>query len=97
MAMTTDEKSTAILRKIVEICNEQMGEDPMGAVVTIGPDWGGNALTIAIGDSHTHVGSTDATFEKLIDSLYALLLENRGLSWARRVREDEAKAESEAE
>lgn len=82
--MTTDEKSTAILRKFVEICNNQAGEDPMGPVITIGPDWGGFALTIAIGDSHTHVGNSDreGTFENLVDKLYALLYEGKGLSWA---------------
>jgi hypothetical protein len=83
--MTTDEKSTAILKAILDICNKTL-EDPasdrMGRVMGFGPDWGGNALTVYVGDSHTHVGDSNGTFEQLIDQLHAQLIDGRGLSWA---------------
>jgi hypothetical protein len=84
--MTTNEKSTAILKAILDICNKSLEEDPtadpMGRVVSLGPDWGGNALTIYVSNSHTHVGTPGGTFEQLVDQLHELLIEGRGLSWA---------------
>jgi hypothetical protein len=80
--VTTDEKSAAILRKVVEVCNTRADEDPTGAVVSFGPDWGGNALTVSIGEKHTHVGQSDGSFENLVDRLYKCLVEERpGMSW----------------
>ena len=81
--MTTTEKSEAILRKLVELCNDAP-DDPTGPErgVKFTRDWGGNTLTIHVSDRHTHVGTPDGTSEELIDQLYALLIEGRGLSWA---------------
>ena len=80
--MSTAEKCEAILRRLVEIANEKADEDPMGWVVGLGPDWGGNALTYFEGRMHTHVGSAGGTFEQLVDSFYDLLIDGRGLSLA---------------
>lgn len=68
-------------------CNDDTSEDggpgSGKAVVSFAPDWGGNSLTLYIGENHTHVGASDADypFEKLIDRLYDQLLENKGLSF----------------
>lgn len=83
--MSTDEKSTAIIKKLLEICNNFAGLDPMGPVVQIGPDWGYNALTVYIGDTHSHVGFHGGSFEQMIDSMHALLCDGKGLSWAPKV------------
>jgi hypothetical protein len=83
--MTTDEKSTAILKAILDTCNKTLEDangDPMRRVVGLGPDWGGNAMTLYVGNSHTHVGNSGGTFEQLIDGLYEQLIDGRGLSWA---------------
>lgn len=85
--MTTAEKCEAILKNIVERCNADDSEDggPGSGkkVVSFAPDWGGNSLTLYIGDDHTHVGMSgdDFPFERLIDSLYDQLLEGKGLSF----------------
>jgi len=73
--MTTQEKCEAIIRKMVDLANE---DKP----VTISEDWKcKNACTIAVGDSHTHVGWRDATFEQMIDGMYNTLIEEKGLSF----------------
>jgi hypothetical protein len=85
--MTTAEKCEAILRDIVQRCNADDSEDggPGSGkpVIKFGPDWGGNSLTLYIGDDHTHVGAAgaDYPFEKLVDRLYDQLLEGKGLSF----------------
>jgi hypothetical protein len=82
--MTTQDKCAAILKEIVRRCNED-GEGPGSGsmVIGFGPDWGGNSLTLFIGDNHTHVGSSDDEypFDQLIDRLHDQLLEGKGLSF----------------
>jgi len=81
--MTTAEKCEEILKNIVKRCNEAEAESPTAPAIAFGPDWGGNALTIYFGaklEDHTHVGWSEASFEKLIDGVYDLLLEGKGLS-----------------
>ena len=81
--MTTADRCEEILKEIVRLCDEAAGKDPTSPVVSFGPDWGGNALTLYIGDDHTHVGASDNdyTFDQLIKSLHARLLEGNGLSF----------------
>jgi hypothetical protein len=85
--MTTAEKCEEILRNIVQRCNEDDSEDggPGSGkpVVSFAADWGGNSLTLYLGESHTHIGASDKDypFEKLIDRLYDQLLEGKGLSF----------------
>lgn len=83
--LTTQEKSEAILKKIVELANA-------GKTVSFDEDWGGNSLTIHVGDGHTHVGGVgslddagnhvDSEFDQLVDELYNSLHGGPGLSWA---------------
>lgn len=81
--MNTAEKCEEILREIVRLCDEAAGKDPTSPVISFGPDWGGNALTLYIGEDHTHVGSSDDsfTFDQLVNSLHARFLEGKGLSF----------------
>lgn len=85
--MTTQEKCEAILRNIVERCNADDSEDggPGSGkrVVSFAPDWGGNSLTLYIGEDHTHVGygGAECSFDQLVDGLYNQLLEGKGLSF----------------
>jgi hypothetical protein len=85
--MTPAEKCEAVIKNIVERCNADVSEDggPGSGkpVVKFAPDWGGNSLTLYIGDDHTHVGASDADypFESLVDRLYDQLLEGKGLSF----------------
>lgn len=67
-------KLRAVLTEIIKIANE-------GKIFIIYEDFGGNTLTIAINDKHTHCGTPNGTFEQLIDSLYQTLIENKGLGW----------------
>lgn len=82
--MTTAEKCEEILRNIVKRCNED-GEGPGSGkqVVAFAPDWGGNSLTLYLGEDHTHVGASDDDypFEDLINCLHDRLLEGKGLSF----------------
>jgi hypothetical protein len=82
--MTTQDKCAAILKEIVRRCNED-GDGPGSGkpVVSFAPDWGGNSLTLYIGEDHTHVGSSDPEypFDQLISRLYDQLLEGKGLSF----------------
>jgi hypothetical protein len=80
-AITTPEKCEAILREIVKRCNNS--QETTEATVGFGPDaWGGNALTVYLDGSHTHVGYEEAPFDLLINNLYDLLIEGKGLSLA---------------
>lgn len=78
--MTTAEKSEAILREIVRRCNEAPdGDNTIG----FGPDcWGGNTLTIFMEDSHTHAGCPGESFEVLVNNLYNMLVNGKGLGLA---------------
>ena len=82
--MNTAEKCEEILKNIVERCNKD-GEGPGSGkpVVSFAPDWGGNSLTLYIGEDHTHVGdsSDEYPFERLVDQLHDQLLEGKGLSF----------------
>ena len=82
--MTTEEKCAEIIKKIVEVSNEKYKttHDPVSVAISFGPDWGGNALTIFCGDMHSHVGDRRGSFDELVDSLYNLLINRKGLSWA---------------
>lgn len=78
--MTTEEKCVAIIKKMVEFANN---DQP----VTISEDWKSKfACTIAIGDSHTHVGLWDriegSSFELMIDNMYDVMHGDGGLSFA---------------
>jgi hypothetical protein len=79
--MNTQEKCEAILQNIVKRCNEDGDAGSGKPVVSFAPDWGGNSLTLYIGEDHTHVGHPESTFDNLIDRLYAQLLEGKGLSF----------------
>ena len=59
--MNTAEKCEEILKNIVERCNKD-GEGPGSGkpVVSFAPDWGGNSLTLYIGEDHTHVGDSSS-------------------------------------
>lgn len=73
--MTTADKCEAIVRKIVELCNE-------GKPVGFEEDFGGNTLTIFVEKMHTHVGVPDGDFDLLVDNLYNSMHGGPGLSWA---------------
>jgi hypothetical protein len=74
--MTTEEKCVAIIKKMVELAKK---DKP----VTISQDWyGENSATVAIGDSHTHVGWQEATFDDMIEGMYNALHDGPGLSFA---------------
>lgn len=79
--LTTADKCEAILRHILDKCNEKAETDPMGCVMGFGPDWGGNALTVWLEGQHTHVGYNGASWDDLINSLYNNLCKGVGLSW----------------
>lgn len=74
--MTTQQKSEAILKRIVEL-NQDIN-DRTG--ILFSPDWSGNSLTVAFKDGHTHCGNPEGNFKQLIDSLHDMLCENKGLS-----------------
>ena len=63
-----------IFREIVKICNEEKQ-------VSFLKDWGGNTLTILIGDVHSHVGVPSGDEETLLRHLRNLLCEGQGLAW----------------
>ncbi len=77
--LTTPERAEAILRKIVELCNDNR---------TIGfeDDMGGDSLTIIVRHEnsigHTHVGCPGESFDMLVENLYNALHGGPGLSWA---------------
>ena len=74
--MTTPEKCEVIIRRIVELANE---ERP----VKFEQDFGGNTLTIYIGDMHTHCGVPNGAFDLLVDNLYNAVTGGPGLSFAK--------------
>jgi RNase P subunit RPR2 len=75
--MTTEEKAIAIIKKMLELANK---DQP----VTISEDWKNPfAATVTIGDSHTHVGWEESTFEQFVDGLYNSLHGGPGLSFAK--------------
>lgn len=80
---TTADKCEAILRNIVDRCNASEDGSPGKPVIKFAPDWGGNSLTLYVGDDHTHVGGAgaDYPFDQLVDSLHDQLLEGRGMSF----------------
>jgi thioredoxin reductase len=76
--MTTEEKAAAIIREMVKLANE---DKP----VTISQDFYEKfAVTIAVGDNHTHVGmpGEDGSFEFLIDNMYNAFHGGACLIWA---------------
>ncbi len=80
--MTTAEKSEAILRKITEIIDADPSKP---TVVGFSQGWGPHTVTVHItGQGHTPCGSfsPDSKWEYLVDHLYDLFVENRGLSFA---------------
>ena len=79
--MTTHEKCEAILKKVLEIVNE----DNVEKTVMFSSDWGGNSMTITIDGAHTHVElpEPDGTWELLVENLYNTLHGGPGLSWAK--------------
>ncbi len=89
-AAVTAEQCEAILRNIVERCNDDDPIEDTGAmIIGFGPDWGGNALTVFIDDSHTYVGSSCGSFARLVDSLHKRLIGGKGMSLAISVKEEE--------
>jgi hypothetical protein len=72
--MNTQEKCEAIIRKMIELANES-------GQVLFEEDFGGNSITIVVGNSHTHVGYPDAPFELLVNNIYDSLHGGPGLSW----------------
>jgi hypothetical protein len=72
--MNTNDQALAIIRRITEMANA-------GEPVSFETDWGGNTLTVFVGNAHTHVGTPDGTEDQLVDQLYELLINGRGLSW----------------
>lgn len=87
MKLDTQGKSVAILRAIEQRLQDQsvqchMATELKRPVIGFDPDvWGANTWTVWAGDNHTHVGYPDGSFEQLVDSLYDLLCEKKGLSW----------------
>jgi hypothetical protein len=75
--LTTQEKSEAILRKLVELANE-------GKPIGFEKDFGNWTMTVTKGKMHTHVGipGKDGSFDILVNNLYDLLIKGEGLSWA---------------
>jgi hypothetical protein len=73
--LSVPQKADAILRRIVELVNTGIGDDPAKDVqVCFSPDWGGNGVTLSItGQGRTHCGFQDSTWEQFIDSLYNAL------------------------
>ena len=84
--MTTDEKSTAILKEICSIVNKTRDDwensDPYENSVRFGYDcWDEYALTIYFPNgAHSHAGVPDGDLDVMIDHLYELLINHRGLS-----------------
>lgn len=81
--MNTNKKCRAIIEAIRDLCNKPEYADNC-PVISFCQDWGDNSLTVQVRDmGHTHIGSPDseATFERLVDDLYDLLIEQRGLSF----------------
>lgn len=78
MELNTAQKCEAILQKMLERANK-------GEAVTLERDFGGNTLTIYLGEptavSHTHCGVPDGEWEVLVDNLYNSLHGGPGLSW----------------
>ena len=72
--MNTEMKCELILRKMLEVANS-------GNNLTLEEDFGGNTLTVMIGNKHSHVGCPGCSFDNLVDNLYNLICENKGLSW----------------
>jgi hypothetical protein len=74
---TTQEKSEAILRKLVELANE-------GKSIGFEKDFGNWTMTVTKDKMHTHVGipGKDGSFDILVNNLYDLLIKGKGLSWA---------------
>ena len=75
-SLTTAQKCEAILKKMLETVNE---EKPIRLEADC---WGGNTLTIFVGEAHTHCGVPDGEWEVLVDNLYNSLHGGPGLSWA---------------
>ena len=69
-------KEREILAKMLEIVNS-------GKVITLEEDWGDNTLTIEIDGAHSHCGVNDGSFDTMIDHLHGLLVNGRGMSWAK--------------
>lgn len=77
--MTTQKKCEAIVMAILARCAN--AEAP-GDVLSFGPDFGGNSLTIYdTSKGHTHVGQPDGTWDEFVDALHAQLTQGKGLSW----------------
>lgn len=74
--MNTQQKCVKILKRIVEL-NQDIN-DKTGILFT--PDWAGNSLTVEFKGGHTHCGNPEGNFKQLIDSLYNMLCEKKGLS-----------------
>ncbi len=74
-------KERVIFKKVLKIVNED-------SVISFVRDWGDNSLTINIDGSHTHCGDPKSSFENLIDDIYNVLIEKRGLTWS---KQNEAK------
>jgi hypothetical protein len=93
----THRKCADIVRFLVNHCNAHPeGKGSGQPVIGFGPDWGDNTLTIYrkaaeaellcghVLYDHTHAGSSDdegGAFDDLVDELYDLLINGRGLSW----------------
>lgn len=70
-------KEHEIINAIVNICNENRN-----AHVTFIADWGGNNLTVIFSRGrHTHCGFPEGEYERLIDDLYDVLMEEQKLPW----------------
>lgn len=84
--MSTDEKCRAIVFAIRDL----VADEAAGPSITFSParrghNWGKNSATVEIaGHGHTHVGDPDDTDDQFVDSLYALLCQGQGLSFAKR-------------
>lgn len=52
-----------------------------GSEVRLERDFGGNTLTVNVGNAHTHCGVPDGTWDLLVDNLYNSLYGGPGLSW----------------
>jgi len=63
--LSTPELCVAIIKRMVVLANE-------GKVIRLADDSGGNSLTVAIDDAHTHVGFDDQ-FDHLAQQLHYAL------------------------
>jgi len=77
--MTTQEKCEAILKKMLEIVNEDLTKETQ---ITLCQDWGGNSLTLYIKDMHTHCGDPEDEWDVLVNNVYNALQGGPGLSFA---------------